>query len=121
MTDTNLGWRTGGADVHRGGAAVHRLLAAVPLLLRGRLHRRPSDNLQVRAARLHGLLLAGHVQRHDQSARLLLDERQVRHSIFLQFFNIFLMLTELNTSRLRNYVKRNGLMKNQARKMNTTF
>ena len=90
ITDTNLAWWTGGADVHRGGAAVHRLLVAVPLLLRGRLHRRPSDNLQVRAARLHGLLLAGHVQRHDQPARLLLDERQVRHSIFLQLFSIYL-------------------------------
>ncbi len=88
------GWWTGGADVHRGGAAVHRLLAALPLLLRGRLHRRPSDNFQVRAARLHGLLLAGHVQRHDQSARLLLDERQVRHSIYLKLFEFPLMLTE---------------------------
>ena len=64
----------GGSYVHRGGGAVRRVLAALSRLLRLPVHQSQVHLVQIRSAHFPGFLLAGHVQRHDQPSRLLLDE-----------------------------------------------
>lgn len=67
----------GCAHVHHRGDHLRHLLAALSPVLRVRVPQQPDDVVQLRAAAIPGLLLAGHVKRDGQPNHLLLDEQQV--------------------------------------------
>lgn len=84
--------KQGGAYVHGDCCSLRRLLASLSRLFRIPVHRRPSHLLQIRPAHFPRILLAGHEQRYDQPARLLLHERQVSYTIAYQR-SIFIIIS----------------------------